>query len=81
MKAATLRIAVPEQFDTHIDMSFAASVTDLLPRLGPAGLRRKLDRRSSHLPSIAAEAQARGLTPGELFRLWDGRKLVCAWLE
>lgn len=81
MKAATLRIAVTERLETHIDMSFTASVTDLLPRLVPAALRRKLDRRSINLPAIAADARARGLVPGELFRLQDGRKLVRAWLE
>jgi hypothetical protein len=81
MRAATLRIAVTEHTETHIDMSFAASVTELLPRLVPSALRRKLVRRSIDLPAIAAEACARGLLPGELFRLQDGPKLVRAWLE
>jgi hypothetical protein len=81
MKAETLRIAVTDYAETHIDMSFAASVTELLPRLVPTALRRKLDRRSINLPAIAAEARARGLAPGELFRLQDGSKLVRAWLE
>jgi hypothetical protein len=32
MKAETLRIAVTEHAETYIDMSFAASVTEMLPR-------------------------------------------------
>ena len=81
MKAATLRIAVTERTETHIDMSFAASVTEFLQRLVPSALRRKLDRRSINLPAIAAKASERGFVPGELFRLQDGPKLVRAWLE
>ncbi len=81
MKAQNLRIRMMQAAETRIDMTFAASVTELLPLLLPLSLRQKLDRRSIHLPAIATEAKERGYTPGELFRFEEDAQVVRAWLE
>jgi hypothetical protein len=81
MKSSVLRICVTEGGRTPIDMTFAASLTDLLPRLMPVALRRRLDRRSINLPALASEVRARDYAPGEIFRLVEGMQEVRAWLE
>lgn len=81
MKAQNLRIRMMEAANIRIDMTFAASATELLPLLLPPALRSKLDRRSIHLPSIATAARANDYAPGELFRFEEKRQVVSAWLE
>lgn len=81
MKSENLRIALVENSEPHIDMTFAASVTELLPRLLPPRLRQKLDRRSINLPAIAAAARASDYAPGDLFRFEEGATVLRAWLE
>jgi len=69
MKAQNLRIRMMEATETRIDMTFAASATEFLPLLVPPMLRKKLDRRSIHLPAIATEARSRDYAPGHLFTM------------
>ena len=81
MKAQNLRIQMMEAAETRIDMTFAASATEFLPLLVPPLLRKKLDRRSIHLPSVATAARASDYAPGKLFRFEEKRQVVSAWLE
>ena len=66
MQAHKLRIRMMKAAEIHIDMTFAASVTEFLPLFVPPLLRKKLDRRSIHLPAIATEARSRNHVPRHL---------------
>jgi hypothetical protein len=81
MKATSLHLRVTEAAETHIDMTFCASLTEHLPRLLPSALRQKLVRRSIDPVRLAAGAVAGDFPPGELFCMADGPRTVRAWLE
>jgi hypothetical protein len=66
---------------THIDMTFCASLTEHLPRLLPGPVRHRLRRRAVDLLRIAADARQREFAPGELFCFADEAMVLRAWLE
>lgn len=80
MKPETLRVRFSEEEQALIEISFVASFTDRLPANLPVALRRKLDRRSIHLPTTARRVRGRGGSAGVLRQL-DAHALVAAsWL-
>ena len=62
-------------------MTFCASLTEHLPRLLPAAVRRKLQQSTVDLARVMAVAQENGYAPGDLFCFEDGPKVLRAWLE
>lgn len=81
MKSEILHIRVVEGDQTHIELTFCASLTEHLPRLLPGALRRKLAGRDIDPACLGAEARANDFPPGELFSFDDGARKVRAWLE
>jgi hypothetical protein len=80
-KARSLHIQVTEKAQTHIDLTFCASLTEYLPRLVPAAVQQKLQRGHINLAMIAESAQDQDYAPGELFSFADGSRVLRAWLE
>jgi len=81
MKAKSLHIQVTEAAETHIDLTFCASLTEHLPRLVPKAVRAKLQKHAINVARIAARAQAQEYAPGELFSFVEGARVLRAWLE
>ena len=81
MKTEFLHIRVTEAAETHIELTFCASLTEHLPRLFPKTIHEKLKRGAIDLAKVAALAQENGYVPGDLFCFEDGPKLLRAWLE
>ena len=81
MKADNLHIRMLESTETRIDLTFCASLTEHLPRLLPAAIRKKLHRASIDVAAIARAAEASDYAPCELFCFAEGPQVLRAWLE
>jgi len=81
MLSDTLHISVVENGVDRVALTFGAGATDNLPDLVPIELRNRLRERAIDLVTIATNARLSHYTPGELFSLTDGNKLVRVWLQ
>ena len=81
MLSRKLRIRVMEGAVRKVDVTLPAGALRGLPRLVPEKTLEKLRRRSVDIAQITKTALANDGSPGELFALEDGEKVVRVWLE
>jgi len=76
-----LRVAVWEEGQVRVDLTFKAVLAESLPDLIPDELAEKLRARGLDVQRIAERAAEHHFSPEELFRLTEATKLVRVWLE
>ncbi len=81
IKSTHLRIRVTEFERVKADVTLRAELAANLANLLPPDLEPKLEAREIDVQAIAAAAVENDFEPGELFRLDEGPKSVCVWLE
>lgn len=79
--ARVLRIRLTERAKTKVDVTFRAIMVRDLVELLPEELPPRLAERSIDVEAIVRDAVARGIQPGELFRLHEADREVRVWLE
>jgi predicted unusual protein kinase regulating ubiquinone biosynthesis (AarF/ABC1/UbiB family) len=81
MTASTLRLRVVRNGVTTVQLSFAATAAANLPDLVPQELAGPLRDRGIDLRRLAADAEASGFQPADLFVLDESDRTVRVWLE
>jgi len=79
--AQHMKICVRSHGRTKVKIKLRASAIENLEEYLDQDLRKRLDRRGVHLPSLVSEIRQRGYAPGPVFNLVDGTKSVCVALE